>query len=109
MSGSLPCFLHISASRDVGQLRITLLIFLCHSINTLMPSNLMTLDHGFLRARQAANQTASGRPPSITDVTSTDPLPYVAGTPARQGRLRSPWQNCMTLHLPHSLYDRIAP
>src|SRR4051795_7279117 len=43
MSGSLPCFLHISASRDVGQLRITLLIFLCHSINTLMPSNLMTL------------------------------------------------------------------
>src|SRR3954463_7040783 len=43
MSGSLPCFSHISASRDVGQLRITLLIFLCHSINTLMPSNLMTL------------------------------------------------------------------
>src|SRR3954452_20428369 len=55
------------------------------------------VDHGFLQARQAANQTASGRPPSITDLTSTDPLPYVAGTPARQGRLRSPWQNCMTL------------
>src|SRR5688572_33036476 len=50
---------------------------------------------GSLRARQA--QTASGRPPSITDVTSTDPLPYVAGTHARQGRLRSPWQNCMAL------------
>src|SRR3954466_14096781 len=55
------------------------------------------VDRGFLRARQAANQTASGRPPSITDVTSTDPLPYVAGTHAREGRLRSPWQNCMAL------------
>src|SRR3954447_14597913 len=43
MSGSLPCFSHISASRDVGPLRITLLIFLCRSINTLIPSNLMTL------------------------------------------------------------------
>src|SRR3954452_5436476 len=62
------------------------------------------VDHGFLQARQAANQTASGRPPSITDLTSTDPLPYVAGTPARQGRLRSPWQNCMTL--PEGQVDR---
>src|SRR4051794_27154943 len=43
MSGSLPCFSHISASRDVDQLRISLPIFLCLSINTLMPSNLMTL------------------------------------------------------------------
>jgi hypothetical protein len=43
MSGSLPCFSHISASRDVDQLRITLLIFLCCSIDTLMPSNLMAL------------------------------------------------------------------
>src|SRR3954466_11223672 len=59
MSGSLPCFSHISASRDVDYLGITLPIFLCRSINTLMPSNLMTLslhsektrivhvDHGF--------------------------------------------------------------
>src|SRR3954453_19424433 len=46
MSGSLPCFLHISASCDVGPLRITLLIFLCRSINTLIPSNLMTLSLG---------------------------------------------------------------
>src|SRR4051794_14036391 len=53
MSGSLPCFLHISASRDVGQLRITLLIFLCHSINTLMPSNLMTLTHEAVRDWEA--------------------------------------------------------
>src|SRR3954466_312185 len=43
MSGSLPCFSHISASHNLGPLRITLLIFLCRSINTLMPSNLMTL------------------------------------------------------------------
>src|SRR5688572_18062362 len=41
MSGSLPCFSHISASHDVGPLRIILLIFLCRSINTLMPSNLI--------------------------------------------------------------------
>src|SRR3954451_6626946 len=43
MFGSLPCFSHISASRDVSPLRITLLIFLCRSINTLMLSNLMTV------------------------------------------------------------------
>src|SRR3954471_14923703 len=43
MSGSLPCFSHISASHNLGPLRICLLIFLCRSINTLMPSNLMTL------------------------------------------------------------------
>src|SRR5687768_1242447 len=46
MSGSLPCFSHISASRDVGQLKTTLSAFLHCSINTLMPSNLMTLTHG---------------------------------------------------------------
>src|SRR5512133_775668 len=46
MFGSLPCFSHILASRDVGPLRITLLIFLCRSINTLMLSNLMTLPFG---------------------------------------------------------------
>src|SRR5687768_3957635 len=55
------------------------------------------VDRGFLRARQAANQTASGRPPSITDATSTDPLPHVAETHAREDGLRSPWQNCMAL------------
>src|SRR3954468_6554074 len=50
MSGSLPCFSHISASHNLGPLRITLLIFLCRSINTLMPSNLMTLVRDFLAA-----------------------------------------------------------
>src|SRR3954463_2554135 len=45
MPGSLPCFSHISASRDVGQLRTTLSAFLHRSINTLMSSNLMTLIH----------------------------------------------------------------
>src|SRR4051812_18542399 len=49
MSGSLPCFSHISASHNLGPLRITLLIFLCRSINTLMPSNLMTLSHETIR------------------------------------------------------------
>ena len=44
MSGSLPCFSHISASRDVGQLKTTLSAFLHRSINTLMPSNLMRLN-----------------------------------------------------------------
>src|SRR4051812_43387535 len=46
MSGSLPCFSHISASHDVGQLKTTLSAFLHRSINTLMPSNLMTLNTG---------------------------------------------------------------
>src|SRR4051812_36670798 len=44
MSGSLPCFSHISASRDIDQHKTTLSAFLHRSINTLMPSNLMTLD-----------------------------------------------------------------
>src|SRR3954468_2296136 len=48
MSGSLPCFSHISASHNLGPLRITLLIFLCRSINTLMPSNLMTLTYDLI-------------------------------------------------------------
>src|SRR3954471_20345430 len=52
MSGSLPCFSHISASHNLGPLRITLLIFLCRSINTLMPSNLMTLRHGSASANK---------------------------------------------------------
>src|SRR3954447_3919970 len=55
MSGSLPCFSHISASHDVGPLRITLLILLCRSINTLMPSNLMTLAQGQAQGRQAGS------------------------------------------------------
>src|SRR4051794_38958752 len=57
MSGSLPCFSHISASHNLGPLRITLLIFLCRSINTLMPSNLMTLTVGYALF-QTANNTA---------------------------------------------------
>src|SRR3954447_19589667 len=59
MSGSLPCFSHISASRDVGQLRTTLSAFLHRSINTLMSSNLMTLTHQRAPAgRDRPGQTA---------------------------------------------------
>jgi hypothetical protein len=43
MSGSLPCFSHISASRDVDYLGITLPIFLFRSIDPSVLSNLMTL------------------------------------------------------------------
>src|SRR3954447_25813640 len=61
MSGSLPCFSHISASRDVGQLRTTLSAFLHRSINTLMSSNLMTLTHQRAPAgRDRPGQTAGG-------------------------------------------------
>src|SRR3954454_20607791 len=43
MSGAPSCFSHISTSRDVGQLKPSLPYFPCCSINTLIPSNLMTL------------------------------------------------------------------
>src|SRR4051794_28588897 len=67
MFGSLPCFSHISASRDVSPLRITLLIFLCRSINTLMLSNLMTLICELGRDR-------AGRIPWQTRIAKGSPL-----------------------------------
>ena len=50
MSGSLPCFSHISASRDVDYLGITLPIFLFRSIDPSVLSNLMTLIRQMVRA-----------------------------------------------------------
>src|SRR6187551_2915741 len=61
MSGSLPCFSHISASRDVGQLKTTLSAFLHRSINTLMPSNLMTLNLKSLRHTRNGSSTGVPR------------------------------------------------
>src|SRR4051812_29866614 len=60
--------------------------------------NLIILDPD-LRKSDRTDQTASGQPPFNQGVASTDTLPYVAGTRAREGRLRSPWQNWMALPL----------
>src|SRR4051794_17308747 len=52
MSGAPSCFSHISTSRDVGQLKSSLPYFPCCSINTLIPSILMTLAHDQLCTRE---------------------------------------------------------
>src|SRR3954447_1140339 len=76
MSGSLPCFSHISASHNLGPLRITLLIFLCRSINTLMPSNLMTLTMNSARS-------------SVAKGCMYRPVPTIRTTAAAAARLES--------------------
>jgi len=50
MSGLLPCFSHISASRDVDYLGITLPIFLLRSIDPSVLANLMTLGEDLAQA-----------------------------------------------------------
>src|SRR3954447_5801307 len=96
MSGSLPCFSHISASHDVGPLRITLLILLCRSINTLMPSNLMTLGHG------------TGHAAHVLGLFGISGLPWLAEDPAVNlpGLVRLRGRSADTCHQPSGQEDR---
>src|SRR3954469_22032236 len=55
---------------------------------------------------------APGRPPSNTDVASTDPLPKVATTYTLASRLMPTRQNCMALYRnlpPLGMYRRVMP
>src|SRR3954471_17331320 len=85
MSGSLPCFSHISASRDIDQHKTTLSAFLHRSINTLMPSNLMTLSlHPAFPTERPRPDPGGGADLLLVG----HPVP--AGIPAV--RPRPPWQ-----------------